>query len=62
MAKNKKFNVEVVFSTSILVPVYAEDADEAMDKAEYKASEIFEKQLNNGLYGASDFDCEAQTP
>lgn len=61
MAK-KKYNIDVVFSTSVYVSVMAKDLDEAMDKAEYKASKEFRDLLDDGLLGASDFTCEAQTP
>lgn len=60
--KKKKYSVEVMFATPITVSVYAEDADKAMDMAEEKASEEFERLLNAGLLGTSDFYAEAQTP
>ena len=56
----KKYEIEVVFSTSICVDVYADDIDEAKDKAEYDASEVFEQHLNDGLLGSGDFTAEAQ--
>lgn len=58
----KKFKMEVVFSTSVYVTVSAKDLDEARELAEEKASEEFEEDLNDGLYGSSDFTCEVQTP
>ena len=60
--KKKKYNIEVVFSTPVYVTVEAEDVCEAMDEAEYQASQIFISNLNEGLLGQSDFYCEAQTP
>ena len=61
MAK-KKFKIEVVFSTPVYVTVLASDKYEAMDLAEDKASVEFERLLNDGLLGTSDFTYEAQTP
>lgn len=60
--KPDKYTIEVMFSMPITVTVYATDEDDAMDKAEYKASEQFRDQINAGLLGAADFYCEAQTP
>lgn len=60
--KEKKYSIPVVFTTTIDVNVKVEDLDDAMDKAEYKASEEFEKLLNEGYLGTSDFTCEAQMP
>ena len=61
MAK-KKYSISVVFTTTIDVNVKAEDLDEAMGKAEDKASKEFENLLNEGYLGTSDFTCEAQEP
>ena len=62
MKKNNEYEVEVVFSTSVFVTVMAEDADEAMDTAEFEATKLFRRKLNDGALGVSDFDCEAQEP
>lgn len=62
MARKKKYEIEVVFSTSIYVNVEGSDIDDAMETAEYHASKKFEDRLNSGLLGTSDFYCEAQTP
>lgn len=62
MARKKKYEIEVVFSTSIYVNVEAEDKYDAMDIAEDLAAEEFRDKLDSGLLGTSDFDCEAQTP
>ena len=61
MAK-KKYSIYVVFTTTIDVDVKAEDLDDAMAEAEDKASKEFEKLLNEGYLGTSDFTCEAQMP
>lgn len=60
--KVKKYSIPVVFTTTIDVNVEAEDLDDAMAEAEGKASEEFEKLLNEGYLETSDFTCEAQTP
>lgn len=60
--KERTYEVEVVFSTSIFVSVTAEDVDEAMDLAEYEAAKKFEDKLYSNALEASDFDYEAQTP
>ena len=60
--RKKKYNMEVVFSTSVFVDVMATDLDDARDKAEWEADLIFSDQLDKGLLGTSDFTCEAQTP
>jgi hypothetical protein len=52
----------VVFSTSVYAKVRASDKYEAMDLAEDQASKEFEKLLNDGLLGTSDFSYEVQTP
>lgn len=62
MPRKKEYEIEVMFSTPIYVKVEAEDVDEAMEYAEQDATEIFRDQLDRGLLGVSDFDCEAQTP
>lgn len=56
------YTVDVNFTHSIILDVMAEDADDAMDKAESEASMLFEEHLNDGLVGIADFTCEAQTP
>ena len=61
MAK-KKYHISVVFTATIETDVMAEDLDDAMAEAEDKASEEFEKLLNEGYLGTSDFTCEAQMP
>lgn len=58
--KEKKYSIPVVFTTTIDVNVKVEDLDDAMAEAEDKASEEFEKLLNEGYLGTSDFTCEAQ--
>lgn len=60
--KEKKYSIPVVFTTTIDVNVKVEDLDDAMAEAEDKASEEFEKLLNEGYLGTSDFTCEAQMP
>ena len=62
MAKTKTYHIEVLFTLPVMVTVKAEDLDDAFDKAEVKASEEFRENLDKGLYGVSDFDCDAQTP
>lgn len=62
MPRKKEYEIEVLFSTPIYVKVEAKDVDEAMEYAEQDATEIFQDQLDGGLLGVSDFDCEAQTP
>ena len=58
----KSYTIEVVFSTSVYATVRASNKYEAMDLAEDQASKEFEKLLNDGLLGTSDFSYEAQTP
>lgn len=60
--KERTYEIEVVFSTSIYVSVDAEDIDEAMETAEYLASKKFANKIDGGMLKASDFYCEAQTP
>lgn len=60
--KEKKYSIPVVFTTTIDVNVKVEDLDDAMAEVEDKASEEFEKLLNEGYLGTSDFTCEAQMP
>ena len=62
MPRKKEYEIEVMFSTPIYVKVEARDLDDAMAYAEQDATEIFREQLDRGLLGISDFDCEAQTP
>ena len=61
MAK-KKFKIEVVFSTPVYVTVLASNKYDAMDIAEVDATEVFRKNLDEGMLGVSDFYCEVQTP
>lgn len=61
MAK-RKYQIEVLFSTPVYVTVKANDVYDAMDIAEVDATEIFRKNLDEGMLGVSDFYCEAQTP
>ena len=58
----KKYDVMVVFTTTLSVSVEAEDADEAMDTAEYHAQKEFAYLLDNGKLYSADFTCEAQEP
>ena len=56
------FTIDVMFSLSIPVKVKACNYVDALDIAETEAAEQFRDLLDKGLLGASDFDCEAQTP
>lgn len=58
----KNYTIEVVFSTSVYAKVQAFDEYEAMGLAEDQASKEFEKLLNDGLLGTSDFRYIARTP
>lgn len=57
--ERRKYDMAVDFTTTLYVTVYASDIDDAKDKAELKASEEFEENLNEGLLGSSDFYCNA---
>jgi hypothetical protein len=60
--KNKKYTIEVVFTTPITVTVQADDVDDAMSEAEYEASKVFATLMTTGELYPEDFECEAQTP
>ena len=61
MAK-RKYQIEVLFSTPVYVTVKANDVYDAMAIAEVDATEVFRKNLDEGMLGVSDFYCEVQTP
>ena len=58
----RKYNVDVVFSTTVSATVWANSKADAMDKAERKASDEFRDLLDKGYLGTSDFTYEAQEP
>lgn len=58
MAKKKEYEVGVSFTTTLYVTVSAYNLDHARELAEEEASEEFEEQLNDGLFGSSDFSCK----
>jgi hypothetical protein len=58
----KKYNVDVVFSTTISYIIWSNSKADAMEKAENKAAEEFRDLLDNGYLGTSDFTYEAQEP
>ena len=59
MSKKKKYRMGVVFGHTIMLDVRAKDLDDARDKAEYEASQIFRNLLDEGMLGTSDFSYEA---
>ena len=60
--KESEYEIEVVFSTSVYIPVKAFDTQTAMEKAEDEAYDKFNKMLQSGELGSGDFYYEAQTP
>ena len=60
--KKTEYDIEVVFYTSVYIPVKAFGPDEAMDKAEDLAYAEFDKMLKSGKLNPGDFCYEAQTP
>ena len=57
-----EYIIPVNFTTTYQITVKAEDEGEARDLAGTEASELFQKDLDEGLLGTSDFVCEPQEP
>lgn len=58
----KEYIIPVNFTTTYWITVDAEDEGEARDLAGTEASELFQKDLDEGLLDTSDFACEPQEP